>query len=150
MKKEALNELEASQKYVFHGTDKPGVELFEPRQAYNLTNDKRESDDLPGVHATSHAEIACFMALMNRDNFPEGFNCGYDWENNEIHFRADQATLDQIKKSNDLHGYVYVFDRSLFKKRNNFEYISYESVKPIQVIEVGTEDLSANIEIIKI
>lgn len=145
--KEILYELEKEGKYVFHGSEHK-LEFLEPRQAYTIIKKKKVKDDVPAIHASPVADIAIFMALINKKNCPKGFRSGFDYnsQDKKIVFTATQKTLDQLKNAK---GFVHVFDSNSFKTRNTIESISYNMVKSIRTIEVNEGDLPKDIEIIK-
>jgi len=142
--REILLNLEAENKYVFHGSENPNLEILEPRQAYTVVEGEKENDDEPGVHASRFVDIAILMALINIENCKEGFESGFRYEDKVI-LSVDKKALDQLNKSSL--GYVYVFEKNDFKPRGMSQSISYESVKPIRVIEVRKEDLSSDLEV---
>ncbi|MBI3259425.1 MAG: hypothetical protein HYZ54_08145 [Ignavibacteriae bacterium] len=121
---------------------------LEPRQAYTIIDEKRVEDDKPAVHASPLADIAIFMALINKLNCPRGFRSGFDYNSKDkkITFTATQKTLDQLKNAK---GFVHVFDNNSFRVRNTIESISYESVKPVRIVEVNRDDFTEEIKIIK-
>jgi hypothetical protein len=147
--KTLLHELQASGKYVFHGSGIQVNERFEPRQAYDFVDGQKRPDDLPGVHASPHADIAIFMALIQRRNCPMGSYCSFGLEAGELHFRASQMTLDQLHDPNATPvGYVYVFRQEAFKTRDTIESISYEPIRAECCIQVAVEDLPTDIEVV--
>ena len=146
--KNLLLDLERTGKYLFHGSENGEIDVFEPYQAYNFIRGKKVEDDKPGVHVTPLVDIAIFMALFNKQNCPKGFSSSFVFDKGKLVFGATQQGIDQLKTGNVV-GYVYVFDKKLFKKRKHVEYISYNMVKPIQKIEVGFNDLPSDIRIIK-
>ena len=64
--RQLLEKLEAEDKYVFHGSENPGLKFLEPRQAYTIVNRLKENDDKPAVHASSNIDIAIFMGMINQ------------------------------------------------------------------------------------
>ncbi|MEK7549849.1 MAG: hypothetical protein AAB519_02610 [Patescibacteria group bacterium] len=141
-----LLELEKEGGFVFHGS---GVALdsLEPRQAYNFENEKQELDGIPAVYASDKVEYAIFMALINEINCPSGYRSGSGTIDGKLIFRASQDTLSQI--SEDASGWVYVFKKEQFQQRDNngVEFISTQSVTPLERIQVRKEDLPQNIEL---
>lgn len=71
-----LKNYEKRGKYLFHGS---GIEIdiLKPNQAYNFSSGKKIKDGKPAIHATHYHEIACFMAIMTKINFPKYFKFGY-------------------------------------------------------------------------
>ncbi len=135
-----LKTLEKEGQYVFHGSPDE-VEEFEPRQAYNYHENFQEPDGAPAVFASSSAEYAILMAIINKKNCPEGFQSSAGVENGILTFRATQSTLDQL--SDKSFGWVHVFYKNLFEQRNegSVEYVSYAPVRAIKKIQVSSRDL---------
>ncbi len=146
--KQELLRLEATGDYVFHGSDSD-IEEFEPRQAHNFIDGENHPDGDPAVFASSVAEYAIFMALINKTNCPKGYRSGAEATNGRSTYRATRDTLDQLQ--NDAAGWVYVFDRGQFNSRKSegIEYTSSTNVKPLEKIRVSRVDLPPNIDIIE-
>jgi len=148
--REQLLNLEMENKYVFHGSGNPKLDSLEPRQAHNYINNTQEPDGDPAVFASSKADYAIMMALINENNCPKGYRSqasSLQKENGEIFLtlRAQKDSLEQLK--DESFGYVYIFDKNIFKKNGNVEYISKISVIPINKIKVTKSDLPPYIEI---
>lgn len=142
--KQELLKLEKQGNFVFHGSpDK--LEYLEPRQAYTWKGAEKIADGLPAVFTSNLAEIAIFMALINKENIKDTFRSGFGFSNNNLEFRLTKETFDKL---NNLKGYVYVFNKEGFKSRNPVEYISYKIEKPIKIIEITEKDLPKNIKMI--
>ena len=143
--RQLLAELERSGNYVFHGSSKR-IDIFEPRQATNRKNGKPVPDDRPGIHASTLIDIAIFMAIVSEDNCHKKFHGSFSYygEGNLV-FEVTKETLDGLIEPV---GYVYIFDRRDFKKRNAIEYIFYSPIKPIAHVEVGIDDMPAGIKLI--
>lgn len=144
--KDFLNQLEKEGSYVFHGSEYK-LEILEPRQAYTIVDGKKIDDDKPSVHASPVADIAIFMALINKLNCPGGYRSGFEYDDRKkkVVFTATRKTLDQLKNAR---GFVHVFDKDSFRTRTLIESISYDPVKPVKIIEVGTDDIPKEIEIL--
>jgi len=144
--KEELLKLQETGKYVFHGTHKD-LTVLSPQQAHNYDGMNQTVDGDPAVFASSHAEYAIFMAIITEENCPQGYRSGTGMKDGILKFNATQKTLDQLKDS--AKGWVYVFDRRDFEKRNNAEteYVAYHVVTPIKRIQVIKDDLPSNIEV---
>ncbi|MBC7981801.1 hypothetical protein H7X65_01870 [Candidatus Parcubacteria bacterium] len=142
--REVLSNLEVENKYVFHGSETPDIEMFEPRQAYDFINGEKVKDDEPAIHASEFSDIAILMALINKENCKEGFESGFHYEDKVI-LSVNQKALDQLNESSQ--GYVYVFSKEDFKPRKISELISYVHVKPVMMIRVKKSDLSNDLEI---
>lgn len=153
--REKLFELEASGNHVFHGSDNGNIETMEPRQGTHVvdTSNPEESsilDGNPAVAATPHAELAIFRAIINGRNIPFPHVTGFGTtKNGEKHFSiSDEKILEAVK---DKKGYVYVFDKKDFKpydrnipenpRPQSMEWRSDQPVKPLDVIEVTSDDL---------
>ena len=144
--REILKNLESENKYVFHGSEDPHLEFLEPRQAFTIIDGKKVEDDKPAVHASQFCDIAIFMGLINKKNCPEGFSNTFSHEGGKgLTFSASQQALDQLGENTK--GYVYVFDKEDFVPRGVAQLVSYNEVKPLQMVEVGKMDLPENVEI---
>ena len=132
-----LMDLEKTGSYVFHGSGN-AVEFFEPRQAHTVIDGKKTPDGTPAVFASPFVDYAIFMALINKETFPQGYYSGCSFKNGALHFRATQETLKKFNES--ITGYVYLFNKDDFKKRNDSEWVSHEKIKPIKMIPVSKKD----------
>ena len=145
--RENLLSLEKTGKYLFHGSGQK-INILETRQAYNYPNNEiknRIPDGVPAVFASDIVDIPIFMAIINNQNAPEGARSGFSGNSKDgFEFRATKSTFDQIKNAK---GYVYVFDKNLFRKREGRanEYISILPVEPLEIIEVTEKDLPESI-----
>ena len=142
--REVLLNLESENKYVFHGSENPHLEMLEPWQAHTVVEGEKQDDDQPGVHASQFADIAILMALVNTQNCKEGFESGFRYEGKVI-LSVNQKALDQLDEASV--GYVYVFAKEDFVPRGMSQSISYVPVKPLKIIEVKKEDLSIDLEL---
>lgn len=148
--RELLQDLEATHEYVFHGSDEVDLDYLEPRQAYNYSNGEKKPDGDPAVFASSKADYAIMMALINKNNCPKGFRSSASSkqkENGEIflRLRATKSSADQLNSAS--FGYVYVFDKNLFRNRGGgVEYVSSVGVSPIKKVKVIKTDLPPCIE----
>jgi hypothetical protein len=138
--------LEATGKYVFHGSGHE-IEEFEPRQAYNYREGKHVPDGEPAIYASPSVNYAWFMAVVNEVNCPNGHWSGAGTRTGTLRFRATQATLNQLKSESK--GYVYVFNKEDFFKRDAHEYYSLEKRAPIKRIEVTFKDFPAPIDVME-
>jgi hypothetical protein len=141
--KQRLDDLEREELHVFHGSGLLFEEL-EPRQAYTFTNGRNEKDGEPAVFASTSADYAIFMALINPSNYPISFRSSVTIEDGELKFRASKSTIQQLNES--FRGYVYVFNRSDFELRGGNEWICTKPIKPVFVIEIGLSDFQREIE----
>ncbi|HEY4503570.1 MAG TPA: hypothetical protein VJJ28_00455 [Candidatus Paceibacterota bacterium] len=146
-RKQKLLELEKTNKYFFHGSEKE-IDIFKPHQAYNWRNGVKEKDGEPATFASPSVNYAIFMAIFNKKNCPNELKSGVkvsaeNIESNkfEITFETSRGTLANLVTNAT--GYVYVFDRKDFPKRNSpAEYMSHSEVTPLEKILVTKEDLS--------
>lgn len=93
-----LKELEKAGLYVFHGTDMPDIELFEPRQAFS----HGKPDGRPAVHAYKNLEPATFMAII--DSRKAG---GWEATNNSVNDYVDKNTQKKAQHES-WQGYIAV------------------------------------------
>ena len=127
-----LKELEATGKYVFHGSDHIIAEL-EPRQAEN----NRQPDGEPAVCASKTIDLALFRAIFNAHGV-KNISATSGWNGNN--FYADQVLHDTALTAP---GYVHVLaaeDFTQFPGRN--EWRCTHHVKPLEVIEVSRPDFT--------
>lgn len=145
--REKLLALEREGKYVFHGSPEI-IETLEPRQAYNENKKtgKMEKDGDPAVSSTQYADIAIFCALIKSQK-TSGEICEFGFNEKQPSFSATKKLLEDVK---NITGRVYVCDKEKFIKFDNKESRCYETVTPIEVIEVAADDLPKNINIIEI
>ncbi len=149
--REQLQNLEAENSYVFHGSENPELDSLEPRQAYNYRNDVQEPDGDPAVFASSKADYAIMMALINKKNCPNGYRSSASStqkENGEVSLTL-RARKDSIEQLNDKSfGYVYVFDKNVFQRREGgVEYISKVPVSSVNKVRVTKSDLPPYVEV---
>jgi hypothetical protein len=146
--KQKLFNLEQTGSYVFHGSGED-IEELEPRQAHNYVDLKKIPDGDPSVFASSKAEYAIFMAIINSKNCPKGRRSLVGVWSGKLKFKVTEDTLLQLDESAS--GWVYIFDKNYFSQRQEggVQYISLEKVKPIEKIKVTKEDLPDKIEIIE-
>jgi len=150
--REKLLELEKQGEYVFHGSDNPNLDLLEPRQAYNHRDGGKEPDGEPAVFASSKADYAIMMALINNKNCPKGFRSSAgtmtdDRGEAQLHLKIRKDALVQLDDNSV--GYVYVFDKNSFQPKNNagVEHISFTTVVPTEKIFVTKSDLPPHVEV---
>lgn len=145
--KQKLKILEETGQYLFHGS-MGALKILEPRQAHNYLNGEQVPDGRPAVFASSNLEYAIFMAIINERNCPRGFRASSGYSDEGVKLFATKETLSQL--SDDASGFIHVFDRFLFSPRddNRIEFVSYQAVHPLQVIQVFKRDLSPYIGIL--
>lgn len=153
--KEYLHELASKDKYVFHGSPSKLSEL-EPRQPTTTDQETGETvnDGDPAVCTTDKPDIAIFRSLISsriaaQNNLGSHSSSFGVSESGEIDFKASPNSLEHAKNPKTV-GYVHVFPKEGFTKRDEMEWRSPQAVKPIEVIEVKGTDLPDNIEIINI
>ena len=135
-------ELQKSNKYVFHGSESL-IDEFEPRQAYTVIDGRKVPDGKPAVFASPFVSYAAFMALINSTNCPKGLRSICSYNNGSLVFKATKATLEQLNERSK--GFIYIFDRNNFERRNGSEWISRDKIKPLRFIEIGVQDLPSPI-----
>lgn len=136
--KAELRKLESEGVWVFHGSGKR-LEALEPKQAINSSTGKPLEDGAPAVFASPSADLAIFMALVNKHNAPEGAHSAFStFADGSAKFKATPETMSQIKNAR---GYVYVLKKDGFIEKTKLESISENSVEPEKVIEVTDKDL---------
>ena len=143
---EKLKNLEKQSTYVFHGSENI-IEEFEPRQAYTFIDGEKIIDGRPAIFASSFLDYAIFMSVINDVNCPKGFRSGCLYHENKLKFKATKETVDQLDENSK--GYVYVFNKSDFEKRNESEYICYKKIKPVEKFEVNWDYFTKEIDIIE-
>ena len=150
--REKLEELSKTGEYVFHGSPQR-LDRLEPRQQTHVSKKtgKTEPDGDPAVCTTESPDVAIFRSLISSHVAKKA---GLKWYWSEFgikdrkpYFKATQESLDQARKPDSL-GYVHVFKKADFAKRDELEWRSDHEVEPVQVIEVKASDLPQNIEVI--
>ena len=154
--RKALEELDKSGNYVYHGSPQK-LHRLEPRQAhqFNPETGERKHDGEPAVAAAGNYDMAIFMAVL-RGMGDKGKG---DWSSfgrapssdkeKILFFKATKNMLDNAKDKKPI-GYVHVFNKSEFEKHSGHdEWRAYTQVEPAYVVEVGVEDLPKDIEIVE-
>lgn len=148
--------LEETNEHVFHGSPIMNIQIFEIHQSTQLEDDKQTTlDGNPAISATPYVDIAIFRAIINRANIlTEDYESefGINGLGKKEFAVSSQAVIDEAK---DKKGFVYVFDKKDFNpySRNgrtegleqSMEWRTYQSIKPIEVIEVAFNDLPKDI-----
>lgn len=145
--RDRLLALEKTKKYVFHGSP-DDLKILDPRQAYNYNEETKlqEVDGEPAVFATPSADVAIFRALTNfSDNIGDS-NSKFGVKGKSLFFEVTPNILELAKKKI---GKVYVLDKANFSKFKGMQCRNLNSVVPIEVIEVRSEDLPKNIKLIE-
>lgn len=150
--REMLLKLEAENKYVFHGSESPDIDKLEPRQAYNYNDGRQEPDGNPAVFASSKADYAILMALMNKKNCPNGFHSSAGTETDKdgksiLRLRVKKDTFSQLTDTST--GFVYIFNKESFKQRDEggVEYTSNVPVNSENKVMVTKADLPPYVEV---
>ncbi|MFA5987201.1 MAG: hypothetical protein WC797_00935 [Candidatus Paceibacterota bacterium] len=143
--REELAPLEKDGKYVFHGSPVL-LDKLELRQPFTYCEEtgKQEKHGEPSICATSFVDIAIFRAIVNKNNAPiKKYTSEFGNHENKkdkpgLYFKMTPETVKEIKNKV---GYVYVFDRSFFKKFSNMEWRTNKEIVPLQSIQVSFDDL---------
>ena len=149
--REQLLSLEAEGKYVFHGSENPDLDLLEPRQAYNYNKDgKQVPDGEPAVFASSKADYAVMMALINKKNCSKGFRSSAGSSQDDkgevkLTLHVSRISIEQL--NDESFGYVYVFNKDVFQEKGGAEYVSKIPVSSVNKIRVMKADLPPFIEV---
>lgn len=137
-----LHELEATGRYVFHGSSIADIEDMEPRQAFNWESSMKCEDGDPCIATTPYADIAIFRSIAREDWTSFGKN-----DDETLSFKASRKALEG---SRDKIGYIYVFKKDSFtphKDPQSMEWRSHVPQQPIQIIRVSFQDLPENIHV---
>jgi hypothetical protein len=145
--REKLLSLEKEGKYVFHGSP-DFINILEPKQGLNLNNKTglMEKDGKPAVFATQYADIAIFRSLVNSKDLKEDSRSNFGINDEKLNFSATKNLLDLAKTKI---GKIYILDRQKFTNFEGSQCRCYESISPLEIVEVTYEDLPQNIEIIE-
>ncbi len=142
-----LRELENEGKYLFHGSVHENSSVFEPRQAYTIREGKKVEDDKPGIHTTPNLDIAIFMATVSpRNTNCKNFRSSFFRDNTGLRLQMNKEVSENMKPESS--GFVYIFNKDDFTKRNEIEYISYKMVASIDFAKVKFSDLLKKVEVI--
>lgn len=149
--KEKLHKLEQTGQYVFHGSPIGDIKILEPRQSKHFPDRQKPKefilDGKPAVSATPYSDISIFASIINKENIPISFRSGYGASDDKLKFSiSSEKVLDEVDGKV---GYVYVFDRKDFEPYNrdgqatekSMEWRAYKKIKPIEIIEVNSDDL---------
>jgi len=105
-----------------------------------------EKDGGPAVFATPFADMAIFRALTNfADMKGESTSSFGTDEQGKPQFFATKNLLDHARGKV---GRVYVFPKEKFGEQEGMQSRSYETVEPLQVVEVTVDDLPEGVEVI--
>lgn len=151
--KEKLLALEAQNRYLFHGSPFFLQELI-PQKPVNFDRKtgKKIDDGDPCISATHRVEIAIFRALTHRSQL-SGRGCGSSFgmtPDGEIRLELTKDALNLIRQLRQVVGYIYVLPRENFSKHSQYEWRTYQRLRPLEVIEVSPEDINwENVRIVK-
>ena len=138
-----LRALEASGNYLFHGSG-AAIEKFEPRQAHTYRDGAQIPDGLPAIFASPILDCAIFRALFSQANFPHGSHSAWSWSgSNTITYKATKKSLAELR--DDMQGYIYVFDRAGFTKKNMTDWMCHEPIAPAMTFTVTRADFAPTI-----
>ncbi|NTW30901.1 MAG: hypothetical protein HGA33_06470 [Candidatus Moranbacteria bacterium] len=142
--RERLMSLEREGKYVFHGSPVK-IAILEPRQAggHDEETGRYENDGTRAVFASTYADCAIFRSLIHSREFENEMGIN---DANQLHFIADQVLMERAKGKI---GYVYVLDKKDFGDFRGLDCTSKETMHPIEVVEVGFEDLPKAIKVVE-
>jgi len=150
--KKILKSLEAIGEYLFHGSPDGEIKALEPRQGRHVPNKEKPTktiaDGSPAVSATPYADVAIFRAIINNKNIPFSHSSSFAVRGDSLEFgvSTEDALEEAMKNKN---GFVYVFDRKDFEPydrdggatEKSMEWRSYNTIKPVKVIEVSSQDI---------
>lgn len=137
-----LHELEATGRYVFHGSPIADIKEMEPRQAFDWMTGAKQKDGDPCVATTPYADIAIFRSIVYEDWTNFGKN-----DDESLIFNASKKALEGSKEKT---GYIYVFEKDAFVPHQDpqgMEWRAHVPQKPIQIIRVSFQDLPENIHV---
>mgnify|MGYP006921738614 CR=1 FL=1 len=142
MSMQELKDYETSGNYVFHGSANGEIIQLNPRQAMSFGH----PDGEPCVAASQYLSLAIFMAVIGSKKAG-----GWGMEGmrpDEPYFMYLDRSAWEKAQADKWHGFVYVCDKSAFKKHNEWEWRSLQPVIPIKVISVSLDDLPNDINIL--
>jgi hypothetical protein len=149
-KAEFIRYLQAEHKVLFHGSNNPAIEQFEPiRKSWEVA-DASGHGNQAAIYATNNGVWAMFFAIIYRDKLQGSINNGmldfYDRSGNveELYF----FTMDARNAGNNpwTHGMLYILPNETFKQTflpNGMplpEWVSHVPVKPLAKLAVAPDD----------
>jgi hypothetical protein len=131
-----LRQLEATGRYLFHGSMVPNIKELNPRQALSFM----QPDGAPAVCASEAIEPPIFMAVLGSRKLG-------GWGKKELPGFGFYIQSDDLMraKQESWRGYVYIVNRSGFTKHQGYEWRSERNAQPSKFVEVGVEDLPSDI-----
>ncbi len=149
--KEALQELAATKKFVFHGSSLI-IEEFEPRQP--MSHGRPDGKPAICVAPDEGYELAIFSALYltgkEWKNPVEGSRRGrFSTSDQNWGFEANKLALEEAR-SPEAVGYVYVFKKKDFQeyRGRKYEWRRDKNIKPLLVVKVTAQDFPQDVKII--
>ena len=125
--------------YLFHGSSNGDIKVLQPSQAMSFS----QPDGAPAVHASIRLEPPIFMAVLGSKKLG-----GWGMKGKPgFGFYILDSDLEKARAENWI-GYVYVLPKDGFTHKSEWEWISRDEVKPIDVVRVGIEDLPPNITVL--
>jgi hypothetical protein len=134
-------------KYLLHGSSSKIEGKLEPRRANDLS---KEFGNQKGVYLTETPIVAMFVALTRsvESNIRQ---------NSITSHRDDSGNLSYSKayfavsnpEAIQVHGFVYIFPKSVADDVEGSEFISKKAIKPEVIIRVKIDDFPYPIEIIE-
>lgn len=141
---ELLRELQAKNKYLFHGSDTV-TDLLEPA----FTRSHRKRAPLRRVFATEFAVIAVFHALARTvkrvDGNQNGKKHGFTVGKSGITLRAEPQLLEALRALRQSTN-IYILKKSDFEQKDQMEWMARVPVEPLAVIFVSGQDIDGLID----
>ncbi len=122
---ETLHHVQAGD-VVFHGSN--STEPFPQLEARQATDHAKESGNKKAVYASVGLEEALFKTVFSRSYIADqlhSYTVGWDFSDGRFVFKADPQVFNILNSNYDQcfsDGYLYVLDRSKFKKAPDSKY----------------------------
>ncbi len=137
LQKEYLNQDIEKPKYIFHGSKKK-LQILEPNQAIDVAGN--EINEQIGIYGSSIFEGAVPYAIKGRGKY----DCEIGYRPNNLKMKIYYGVIPE-----DDYGYVYICDASDFSRcEDTCQYVSYNEIKPIQVVKIYYRDFKECFEYI--
>ena len=141
---ELLKSLQATGKYLFHGSDTV-LDILTPARARS----HGKTDSEAKVFATEWPAIAVFHALARTakrsDPNQRRTKHGFSVDAGTITLRAQPKLLHAIERSRQSTN-IYLLDKAGFRRRGEMEWRALKRVSPIAVIFARSKDLAGLID----
>lgn len=112
---------------LFHGSPIPNIEIFLPKPARGVGEEK---DKLVAVYATHERNVAIPFAFT----FQRDANGELSWQLDfPDHLEHPQIVLKAGTLDLKRQGYIYRLPPDTFEKIDEFQWVSYKPVKPVAV-----------------